>query len=163
MQKSEIFTVGLLDKYNLYVPSEIVEAFPKEKRNRFKVKFQHQDKTLEVFAALRKDKNTSDYRMMFSQGNQKKLGLFQNDYFEMRLIEDTSKYGVEMPEELEEVFNFDPEAFAIFERQTDGKKRSLIYTIKRIKNTQTRVDKALILCDNLKLGITDQKLLFKAN
>ena len=118
---------------------------------------------MEVFAALRKDKNTSDYRMMFSQGNQKKLGLFQNDYFEMRLIEDTSKYGVEMPEELEEVFNFDPEAFAIFERQTDGKKRSLIYTIKRIKNTQTRVDKALILCDNLKLGITDQKLLFKAN
>lgn len=161
MQKSKVFTVGLLDKYHLYVPSEIVEEFPKEKRNRFKIKFRHQEKELEVFAALRKDKNRGDYRMMFSKGNQQKLNLFQNDYFEMQLLEDTSKYGVEMPEELEEVFKFDPEAFAIFESQTDGKKRSIIYFIKRIKNIQTRVDKSLILCDNLKLGITDQKLLFK--
>jgi len=161
MQKSEVFSIGLLDKYHLYVPAEIVEQFPKEKRARFRVKFQHQDKSLEVYAALRKDKNRGDYRMMFSNGNQKKLNLFQNDYFEMQLFEDTSKYGVDMPEELEEVFKFDPEAFQIFESLTDGKKRSIIYYIKRIKNTQSRVDKALILCDNLKLGIIDQKLLFK--
>jgi len=162
MQKSDVFTVGLLDKHHLYIPLEIVEQFPKEKRGRFRVKFQHQDKSLEVYAALRKDKNRDDYRMMFSNGNQKKLGLFLNDYFEMQLMEDISKYGVDMPEELDEVFKFDPEAFNIFETLTDGKKRSIIYYIKRIKNVQTRIDKSLILCDNLKLGITDQKLLFKA-
>ncbi len=159
--KSDRFSVGLLDQHHLYVPSEIVEVFPKEKRNRFKVKFQHQDKSLEVYAALRKDKNTGDYRMMFSKGNQAKLGLFQNDYFEMQLIEDTSKYGVEMPEELDEVFKTDVEAFRIFESFTAGKKRSIIYTIIRIKNSQKRIDKALLLCENLKKGITDQRTLFK--
>ena len=159
--KSDRFSVGLLDHHLLYVPSNIVELFPKEKRNRFKVKFKHQDKSLEVYAALRKDKNTGDYRMMFSKGNQAKLGLFQNDYFEMQLIEDTSKYGVEMPEELDEVFKTDVDAFRIFESLTAGKKRSIIYTIIRIKNSQKRIDKALLLCENLKKGITDQRALFK--
>ncbi len=161
MIKSEVFTVGLLDKYRLFVPADKVEIFPLEKRNRFKVRFKHNDKTLEVFAALRKDKNSGDYKMMFSKGNQKKLGLFQNDYFEMQLLEDTSKYGVDMPEELDAVFKSDFEAFEIFENLTAGKKRSVIYTIKRIKNTQTRVDKALILCNNLRRGITNQRELFK--
>lgn len=161
MQNSKVFTIGLLDKYHLYIPSEIVEEFPKEKRNRFKIKFKHGNKELEVFAALRKDKNTADYRMMFSNANQKKLGLFQNDYFEMQLLEDTSKYGVDMPEELDAVFKSDFEAFEIFEALTAGKKRSIIYFIKRIKNTQTRIDKALIMCNNLRRGITEQKWLFK--
>ena len=158
----DTLTIGLLDKYHLYVPASEVEKFPKEKRQRFKVKFTHRDKSIEVYAALRLDKNTGDYRMMFSRGNQKKLGVFQNDYFEMQLLEDTSKYGVEMPEELDAVFKSDFEAFEIFETLTAGKKRSIIYSIKRIKNAQTRIDKALILCDNLRRGLTDQKILFKA-
>jgi len=162
MQKSDWFTVRLLDKFHLFIPSEIVEQFPKEKRSRFKIKFKHQDIRLEVYAALRKDKNTGNYRMMFSKGNQQKLGLHQNDYMYMQLLEDISKYGVEMPEELEEVFKFDLEAFTIFEALTDGKKRSIIYHVKRIKNVQNKVDKSLILCNNLKLGIKDMKLLFKS-
>ncbi|MGB3607599.1 MAG: YdeI/OmpD-associated family protein [Psychroserpens sp.] len=162
MQKSKVFTIGLLDKYHLYIPAEIVEQFPEEKRGRFKIKCMHQSQSIVIYAALRKDKNRGDYRMMFSNANQKTLGLFLNDYFELQLIEDTSKYGVDMPEELEEVFKFDPEAKVIFESQTAGKKRSIIYVIKRTKSIQSRVDKALLLCNNLKRGITDQKLLFKS-
>ena len=71
------------------------------------------------------------------------------------------KYGVEMPEELDAVFKTDHEAFTIFEGFTAGKKRSIIYTIIRIKNSQSRIDKALIMCDNLKRGETNPMKLFK--
>jgi uncharacterized protein YdeI (YjbR/CyaY-like superfamily) len=89
---------------------------------------------------------------MFGKRLQKELGVFQNDYFEMQLFEDNSKYGVDVPEELEAVFKSDVEAFEVFETLTAGKKRSIIYAISRYKNIQTRIDKALIMCQNLKRG-----------
>ena len=50
---------------------------------------------------------------MFGKRLQKELGVFQNDYFEMQLFQDTSKYGVDMPEELEAIILSDYEAFII--------------------------------------------------
>ena len=89
---------------------------------------------------------------MFGKRLQKELNIFQNDYFEMQLFEDTSKYGVDVPEELDAVFLSDYEAFKIFENLTPGKKRSIIYAISRYKNSQTKIDKSLIMCENLKRG-----------
>ncbi|MFD2561455.1 YdeI/OmpD-associated family protein [Aquimarina rubra] len=66
-----------------------------------------------------------------------------------------------MPEELEAVLQSDPEASEIFESFTDGMKRSLIYYVLGFKNSQTRIDKALIITENLRLGIRDKKLLMK--
>lgn len=91
----------------------------------------------------------------------KKLGVFPTDYFTVQLSEDTSKYGVEMPEEFEAVLQSDPEAFEIFETLTAGKKRSLIYYILKIKNSQNRIDKALLITENLKRGIRDNRELIK--
>ena len=88
--------------------------------------------------------------MMFSKQKQKELGLSLGDEFEMQLFEDTSKYGVDMPEELEAVLMSDYEAYQIFESLTAGKKRSFIYGVLRFKNSQQKIDKALILCENLK-------------
>ena len=66
-----------------------------------------------------------------------------------------------MPEEFKAVIETDYEALQLFERLTDGKKRSLIYHIIRIKDTQKRVDRALLISENLKKGLTDLKLLTK--
>jgi hypothetical protein len=100
--------------------------------------------------------------MMFGKRYQKELGIFPNDHFKLQFFEDTSKYGVAMPEELEAVFLSDFDAFKIFESLTDGKKRGIIYAITRFKNTQTRIDKSLVLCENLKRGIRDVRIVLKS-
>lgn len=160
--KSKKFTIGLLDTYDLIIPSEFVRPFIEKHQNRVKVKATSEYGSISFYAALKKDRDSGDYRIMFSKRLQKELGIFQNDYFEIQLFEDTSKYGVDMPEELEAVLVSDDEAYRLFESFTVGKQRSIIYAILRIKNTQSRVDKALLLCENLKRGITDAMLLLKS-
>lgn len=150
--KSDTFEVGLLDQYHIFIPESIFKPFIQAKLSRVKVKASFQNKIIEFYAAVKRDKNTDDYKMMFGKRLQKELGVLQNDYFEIQLFEDKSKYSVDVPEELEEVFKFDAEAFKIFETLTTGKKRSIIYAIARYKNSQTRIDKALIICENLKRG-----------
>lgn len=150
--KSKKFTVGLLDQFHISIPEKIFKPFAEAKQNRVKIVATFKNKTIHFYAAIKKDKNTGDYKMMFGKRLQKELNIFQNDYFEMQLYEDTSKYGVDVPEELDAVFLSDYEAFKIFENLTPGKKRSIIYAISRYKNSQTKIDKSLIMCENLKRG-----------
>lgn len=152
MIKSAVFEIGLLDKYHIYIPEHIIQPFVDAKVERLYIKASHKNKSIDFYAAYIKDKNTDEYRIMFGKRLQKELGVLQNDYFEIQLFENTSKYGVQVPEELEEVFKLDPEAFNVFETLTVGKKRSIIYAIARYKTSQTRIDKALIVCDNLRKG-----------
>ncbi|MGJ8593406.1 MAG: YdeI/OmpD-associated family protein [Aquaticitalea sp.] len=161
MMVSEKFEVGLLDSYHLYIPKGVFQPFADAGHSRVKVKAFYMDTTIELYAAVNKVKSSGDFVIMFSKRYQKALGVFQNDYFELQLFENTSKYGVEMPEELEAVLLSDYEAYQLFESFTAGKQRSIIYTILRIKSPQGRVDKGLLLCDNLKRGVTDPMLLFK--
>ncbi|MDT0559144.1 YdeI/OmpD-associated family protein [Ichthyenterobacterium sp. W332] len=150
--KSQIFEVGLLDKYHLFIPEEIFRPFAEAKQSRVKINASHKSKSIEFYAAVKKDKNTDDYKFMFSKEKQKQLGLLLNDYFKLQLFEDTSKYGVDMSEELSAVFDSEAEAFKVFESLTKGKQRSIIYAIARFKNSQTRIDKALVVCENLRRG-----------
>ncbi|WP_394971257.1 YdeI/OmpD-associated family protein [uncultured Croceitalea sp.] len=101
--------------------------------------------------------------MMFGKRYQKELGIFPNDYFKLQFFEDNSKYGVELPEEFEAVMLSDYEAYQIFESLTNGRKRGLIYAIARYKNSQTRIDKTLLLCENLKRGIRDPREMLKSH
>lgn len=159
--KSDLFEVGLLDQYHISIPEEIFNPFKETKQSRIKVNAWYKKNSIEFYAAVKLDKNTGDYRMMFGKRLQKSLGVFQNDYFTIQLSKDTSKYGVDMPEELDAVFQSDIEAFQIFENLTAGKKRSIIYAISRYKGVQTRVDKALIVCNNLKKGETNPMNILK--
>lgn len=160
--KSEKFSIGLLDTYNLYIPEAIFKPFAEAKHSRVRIEISFNTKTIEFYAAVKKDKNTGDYKLMFSKEKQKQLGLSLNDYFDMQLFEDTSKYGVDMPEELDAVLLSDHDAYEIFESLTKGKQRSIIYGIIRVKNSQSKIDKALIMCENLKRGIRNPMELFKA-
>lgn len=77
--------------------------------------------------------------MMFSKTKQKKLNLDLGDKFTIQLFEDTSKYGVDFPEELEAVLMSDFDAYTIFENLTKGKQRSIIYGILRYKSSQQKL------------------------
>ncbi|RNC86937.1 MAG: hypothetical protein ED556_05805 [Winogradskyella sp.] len=160
MLKSKPFEVSLADKQSVILPDEIALEFHEKNHKRIKVQATFQEKQIEFQAALKKEK-TGLFRIYFSRGKQKELGVFINDYFELQLFEDTSKYGVELSEELEAVLLSDYEAYTIFENLTAGKKRSIIYAVSRYKSSQTRIDKALLLTENLKRGISDQRLWFK--
>ncbi len=156
---SAVFETSLKSNHSITVPFTIVELFIKQRRKRVLVEITFEDKSVTFHAALQK--YHGNYHITFNKENQKKLGVFPTDYFTVKLTEDTSKYGVEMPEEFEAVLQSDPEAFEIFETLTDGKKRSLIYYILKIKNSQNRIDKALIITENLKRGIRDNRELIK--
>ena len=159
--QSELFSIGLIDKYHLFIPSKIFEPFAKLKLNRVKIKATFQKSSIEFYATLKKDKHSDTYKMMFGKRLQKELGVVLNDYFEMQIFKDHSKYGVELPEELNAVLLSDFEAYEIFESFTPGRKRSIIYVIIRIKNSQSRIDKSFLLCENLRRGVTNPIHLFK--
>lgn len=159
MIQSPVFEVTVSGMHSVHIPDEIVSLFLEHGQKRVKVVATFEDKRIEFYAAL--NKYQGQYLIMFSKNNQKALGLFPNDYFQLQFFEDTSKYGVEVPEEFEAVMLSDHEAYQIFESFTKGKQRGLIYGIARYKNSQTRIDKTLLICENLKRGIRDNKELFK--
>ena len=158
--KSDLFEVAITGMHNIQIPDKIAQPFLEAKQKRVRVEASFERQTLEFHAALQKRNNA--YYIMFSKANQKTLGIFPNDYFQLQLFRDDTKYGVRMPEELEAVLMSDYEAFQVFESFTAGRKRGIIYMISRFKNSQTRINKSLALCENLKRGIKDPKLLFKS-
>lgn len=157
--KPSSFETILNSSHTIIVPQTIVNLFIKAGHKRVIVEIAFNNKSVKFHAALQKYQG--HYHVMFNKQNQKTLGILPNDYFEVTLTPDTSKYGVEMPEELDAVLQSDPEAYDIFESLSDGKKRSLIYYILKIKSSQNRIDKSLIITENLKRGIRDNKELIK--
>ncbi len=63
---------------------------------------------------------------------------------------DTSTFGMEVPEELEELLKQDPEGEARFLKLSPGKQRNIIYFVSGVKSSQLRIDRALKLINNLK-------------
>ncbi|MBT8309485.1 MAG: YdeI/OmpD-associated family protein [Flavobacteriaceae bacterium] len=158
--KSEIFEVTIDQGHSIIIPAGHAEPFLESKDNRVKVEASFKDKKIIIHSKIQKDRS-GNYRITFGKQNQKALGIFPSDYFNLQFFEDTSKYGVDMPDELQAVLDTDSEAFEIFESFTPGKQRSIIYMISRYKNSQTKIDKSLILTDNIKRGIRDNKELLK--
>lgn len=162
--KSPVFEVNIAGMtkgmHSIIIPSEIAEKFKDSKDGRVKVEATFKDKKITIHSKLQKDK-AGNYRITFGQKKQKELGIFPTDYFNLQLFENTSKYGVEMPEELDAVLLSDYDAFQIFEALTPGKQRSIIYGILRYKNSQTRIDKSILVTENLKRDVRDTRELFK--
>jgi bifunctional DNA-binding transcriptional regulator/antitoxin component of YhaV-PrlF toxin-antitoxin module len=158
--KSAIFEVTIDSGHSIIIPDEHAEKFLGSKDKRVKVEATFNDKKIIIHSAIQKDRD-GNYRITFGKRNQKDLGIHPSDYFEIQFFEDNSKYGVAMPEELQAVFDSDIESFKIFESFTPGKKRSIIYMISRFRSSQSRIDKSLILTENLKRGIRDNKELLK--
>ncbi len=104
------------------------------------------------------------YFIMLSKPKMKTLGLLLGQDVEVKLEKDTSRYGMHMPEEMEEVLMTDDLGLQYFEALSDGKKRSLIYMVDKVKNPDLKISKALTILDHLKVneGNLDYKLLNQA-
>jgi hypothetical protein len=79
-----------------------------------------------------------------------KLELQQGKVVEVKLEKDRSTYGHEMSEEMTVVLDQDDEAKHWFDALSPGKQRSLIYLAGKVKNTDSRLRKAMAIADHLK-------------
>ncbi len=159
MLTSKKFEVSIVGTHGLIVPAEIAEPFVKAGHDRVEIRAFFDSNNIRFHGKLHHVQG--QYRVSFGRRYQKELGVDRSDFFLLQLLENTTEFGVEIPEEFSAVFESDPEAMEGFRRLTDGKKRSLIYYVSRFKNSQTKIDKALIIAENIKMGITDQRELVK--
>lgn len=79
-----------------------------------------------------------------------RLGAKPGDEVRVRLEPDNSEFGVDIPEELAELFAQDDEGKRRFELLPPGKQRYLISYVASVKSSQLRIDRALLLVNNLK-------------
>ena len=134
--------------WNLHipVPAEVYEFFKTKGVHRVKVKYM---KEVERPAAFLSDGKGMHY-VMINKKEAKTLGLQIGDALDVEVEEDTSEYGMPMPEEMKELLLQDPEADHYFHKLTPGKQRSLLYVLGKPKLSQTRLEKAIVACEHLK-------------
>jgi len=85
-----------------------------------------------------------------SGARMKKLGVELGDTVTVHLEKDTSKYGMDVPEEFDELLRQDDHARQRFEALSMGLQRAVIYVVAQLKSSQKRIDKSLFLMENLK-------------
>lgn len=85
-----------------------------------------------------------------SKARMKKINVDLGDIVSIQLKKDTSKYGMDVPEEFEEFLRQDAHAKKRFESLTMGLQRAVIYVIAQVKSSEKRIDKTLFLMENLK-------------
>ncbi|MFN6962256.1 MAG: DUF1905 domain-containing protein [Pyrinomonadaceae bacterium] len=90
------------------------------------------------------------FYIMVNKAVRSRLGIFHGHEVAVELRPDESKYGLEMPEEFEEVLRQDPAADRLFHALTPGKQRSLIWLVAKGKDVDLRIHRALIAAEHLK-------------
>ncbi|HCX21630.1 MAG: hypothetical protein CMB80_34530 [Flammeovirgaceae bacterium] len=152
------FTESNASVYALHfpVPLEIAEPFIDGENRRIKCTINN---THTISSGLMPFKEY--WYILVNQSLQKELQIEVGDSVELLIEKDESKYGMDMPVELETVLDQDKLASEFFHDLTPGKQRNLIYIISKVKNTDSRINKALAIIDHLteRNGKLDFKLL----
>ena len=88
--------------------------------------------------------------IIVNKARQKEWGLNFQDEITATIEPDLSKYGTEMPEELEALLEQDRDGEKAFEQITAGQQRYIIGEVDKLKSVQKRIDRAIFLIENLK-------------
>jgi len=137
------------------VPNDIAESFLASDAKRVVCTI---NKSLRIQCAILPMGNER-YYMLLNKENRKKLNLEIGDQIDIIIEPDTSKYGIPLPEEMEELLLMDDEGSEVFHKLTPGKQRSLLFLVGKPKTSETRLKKAVVIIDYLKM--TGGKLDFK--
>ncbi len=86
-----------------------------------------------------------------SKARMKKLDASPADPVVLELRPDPSKLGMEIPEELRALLGQDAEAKRRFGKLVPGKRRYIAYYVGLVKNTNSRLERAIRIIENLKL------------
>ena len=115
---------------------------------------------IQIHAAILSSK-TGEKFIVISAANCKKINVKLGDIVSAVFEIDKSEYQFEMPEEFKEVLDTDFDANKIFESLTDGNKRGLIHLISIPKSMDKKIERALLIAEKLKMGITAPRLVLK--
>lgn len=99
--------------------------------------------------------------IVVNKAKRTRLGIKAGDEVLVELKQDESKYGLPMPDEMQEVLNQDPDGDKLFHSLTAGKQRSVLYFVGKVKDIDRRIHTALIFIEHLKRNdgkIDDEKL-----
>ena len=142
--------------FHLPVPAEIAEDF---KHKNIKRVICELNGKLKIHSAILS--SNGYFYILINKQNINQLGLLKDEPVSISLTEDQSKYGMPVAEELQEVFDQEPEAFSYFEQLTPGKQRNLLHLVNKVKNSDSRIRKSLAIAHHLKevKGKLDIKLL----
>lgn len=135
------------------VPEAVAAIFTQNKVKRLVASIDDQDHFYCALISL----GDSGHGIMLSKGKQEQFGIWDKEAFTMTLLEDDSEYGLPMPPEWEELLAVDEEAWEIFNALTPGRKRSILHLVGSPKREETRIQRALRIAENLKLGFRQPK------
>lgn len=91
----------------------------------------------------------------------KKLNIKEGSKVSATFSIDKTAYQFEMPEELKEVLETDPEADNIFHSLTEGNQRGLIYLVTQVKSSDKKIERALKIAERIKNGVTSPRIILK--
>ena len=136
--------LGQLEKrkggyYYLTITADIVEKYEKKRATRLKCTI---EKRVSFSCGLN-HLGDGNFFIIVATRHLKTLGKEAGELVTFEIFEDPNPLGVEVPEVLQVLIDQDPEAKEIYDGLTDGKKRSLIYSIKGIKDIDKQVQKIL--------------------
>ncbi|WP_200977510.1 YdeI/OmpD-associated family protein [Echinicola sp. 20G] len=142
-------------QYHFPIPDDIAESFIVNENKRVICEIA----TIKFRAALMKSKDY--WFVLINQALREKLGLNQGEQAMLSLVKDKSEFGHEMPEELQVLLDQDDTGNQYFRSLTMGKQRSLVYIVTKVKNSNSRLNKALAIVEHLKdvKGVLDFKML----
>jgi hypothetical protein len=146
--------------YYIPVPPDIADKIIEEKKDRRVVCSLNGQLDFQCALMPRGD---GTYFIMLNKSNRNKLKLALGMSVSVSLKKDESEYGLPMPDEMAEVLASDPEGDELFHALTPGKQRNLLYIVNKVKSTDLRIHKALVIVEHLKQqgGKIDFKQLYQ--
>lgn len=91
-----------------------------------------------------------DYFVNIIKEIRSKLNIDKGDSIEVEIEKDESEYGLPLPDELKAAWDLDADACTVFHSLTKGKQRALIYIIAKLKSSEKRIQKYLVMLEYLK-------------
>jgi len=146
--------------FHFKVPKEIHANYHKEKIKRVIVSINNHPHIHSGFMPA----GDGVYFIMLSKDIMKKHKLALGEKVTVSIQKDESKYGMPISEEMEELLYQDPEGAEFFEQLTPGKIRSLLHYVNKMKSSDKRIEKSIIILSHLKAnnGTLDWKMLNQA-
>ena len=120
----------------LFVDKEVVAQFPKQNKTRLQCTINDY-----TFPCGLNHLGNGHFFVILGKEKMKKSGALLNELVQFTLAVDPNPLGVEEPEVLSVLLDQDRFAKKQYNQLTDGKKRSLIFTLQKTKNLDLQVQK----------------------
>ncbi|SFT52710.1 protein of unknown function [Lishizhenia tianjinensis] len=131
---------GKLWSYVLPFAQEAVQNFITDDR-RILLYFNDKDY---IHCALMPD-GLGDYFVNINKEVRRQFDLEEDIAIQVTLTKDDSKYGMPLPQELEELWKNDVVFYDYFHALTPGKQRNLLHLVNKIKSADKRQEKAIVI------------------